>query len=319
MAGIPFQDIKYSDVAQQGQGEKDTYARKYGYPGWNEMEAAGGANLIGGYGTFSAGPSSSDILAKQAAEEEKLFGEYETIRAGQEKLPALYARLKTETPGYASAQTQLETARGEVARVKAILDRLEEDVNATTTQGQGFVSEAQRNRILTQAEAPLRKDLGRYLTGQEIAAGQVSAAQTEIGQQFSLATSQQEREMENIKMRIVAFSDRAAREMNAYTADKKNELDLYIEKLRVEGTLTQQEMVNASQLAQIERQSIADAKKIQIQMEANVKEAILKKGAGVGTTAGATVAAPTSPKPTTAPTSSSFGGFNYYSNLFNEF
>ena len=69
MAGTPFLDISYNDVRQQGQGQKDEYARRYGYPGWKELEASYGSG--GGGGT-----SAQDLINTVAEKYQKMLDDY---------------------------------------------------------------------------------------------------------------------------------------------------------------------------------------------------------------------------------------------------
>lgn len=277
-------------MAQENEAYRAEWNAKH--PGEGDLpvgyhgEGGGGGTTAGGTsGSIEAilakqKQESADILASQKAEEEGLFKQFETLRAGQETLPTLYSRL-TEKAGIPALQEQLTGARTEVAKVRDLLDRLEEDISSRT---QGYlVSEAQRRRSLSAEEAPLRTQLGRLLTGQEVAAGQVASAQAARGEEFQVATSQQERELESTKLRISAFSDRAAREMTSYTQTQQNELTSLLKKMETETALTTAELNRAATLAQNERTFEQEKEKIRLQMEADVEKAIRTKGTGTST------------------------------------
>lgn len=283
MAYIPGQKVPSGQTApaeSRGPGALwDSGGTTYQWTGsaWNPIRSSGGGGE----------PSAIDvgkILETQKVEEEGLFKQFETARAGQEKLPTLYERLSGEMK-VPELSAQLQTARGEVSKVKDLLDRLEEDINVRTS---GFlVSEAQRRRSLAAEEAPLRTQLGRLLTGQEVAAGQLATAQTGATQKFQLTTAEQERELEPVRMRISAFSDRAAREITAYTNAKQQELSILLKKMEEEGALSRLEMTKASELSKQERTYQLEFEKINKQMEANVQEKLRTKsvtGGGTGLT-----------------------------------
>lgn len=195
--------------------------------------------------------ASEALLNRQKAEQEGLFSNYEGIRKNQEALPALYGRLQEEAgiPGLTKAA---QSYKNEIYKVKDTLDRLGEDVTARTT---GYnVSEAQRRRLETSEAEPLQTNLGRLGTGLAPIADMLTSAQQGLGTQLELNMQQQERELEPVKLRINAISDRFARELTGFNSDRELGLTTLLDKLKRERELSDREWALAQQLAAEERE-----------------------------------------------------------------
>ena len=211
-------------------------------------------------------------------EEESLFQKFETAQAGQEPLSTAYERMSTEQ-GIPGLTAQLSTVRGEVAKTGDLLDRLEEDINARTT-GQ-LLSEPQRRRLLASEETPLRTQLGRLVTGQAEASGQLSTALQLVGNKMTYFTAEQQRQIQPILARISAFSDRAAREMSGFTEGLQDQLSLILAKIQRGQQLADQDWQQASDWSKMERQFEMDKDKIRLQGEWDVKKSLSgQSGAG---------------------------------------
>jgi hypothetical protein len=70
---------------------------------------------------------------------------------------------------------------------------------------------------------------------------------------MGLQTQQQDRELEPVKLRINAISDRFARELTGFSADRELGLTTLMDKLKRERELSDQEWTRAQQLADEER------------------------------------------------------------------
>lgn len=194
--------------------------------------------------------ASNALLARQNKEQEGLFSNYETIRNNQEALPTLYNRLQTEA-GIPDLSNQAQTFKNEIYRVKDRLDRLGEDVTARTT---GYnVSDAQRRRLEAAEAEPLQTNLGRLGTGLEPIADMLSSAQRGVETQMGLETQQQDRELEGVQLRINSISDRFAREITGFNANRELQLTSILDKLQRDRELSDREWQLAQQLAAEER------------------------------------------------------------------
>jgi len=269
-----------------------------GYAGWGDAEASADFAKTGGSGKqtgggFGGGSSNAGVdaaraatdqikqlLAQQKAEQEGLFNQFSDIRGGQEKLPSLYSRLVNES-NIPQLSGQLDAARGAVFQTKDLLDRLEEDVN-TRTSG-SFTNDSQRRRQIAAEGDPLRTDLGRLLTGQELAATQLGDANNALGTRFSLETQQQAQELEPIKMKIAMFSDSAARELSGYTSAMSNELNAILAKIENDQQLSMAEQQRAHDLAVLEKTASNTANQIRQQMEADIEKSFKVKSTTTGT------------------------------------
>lgn len=194
--------------------------------------------------------ASDALLNRQKQEQEGLFTNYEGIRKSQEALPALYNRLQTEA-GIPELSNQAQTFKNEIYKTKDKLDRLSEDVTARTT---GYnVSEAQRRRLEAAESEPLATNLGRLGTGLAPIADMLSSAQSSVSTRLGLETQQQERDLEPIKMRINSISDRFARELTGFNADRELQLTAVLDKLERDRVLSDREWALAQELAAEER------------------------------------------------------------------
>lgn len=194
--------------------------------------------------------ASDALIARQNTEQEGLFGNYETIRKNQEALPALYNRLQNEAgiPGLSEAA---QGFKNEIYKVKDRLDRLGEDVTARTSGT--LTTEAQRNRLQTAEAEPLQTNLSRLGTGLAPISDMLSSATQSVSTQMGLQTDQQERELEPVKLRINAISDKFAREITGFTSNRELELTGVLDKLKRDRELSDRDWELAQTLAAEER------------------------------------------------------------------
>lgn len=266
--------------------------------GYNSTDAAAAANNAGGRAESLAmefgliprpqttpqalpGGNTTDLLATQRAEEENLFKQFETLQGGQEALPVLYQRLLNEN-NVPQLQQQLGGLRGEVFKVKDLLDRLDEDVTTRTTGT--FTNESQRRRQIAAEGEPLRNSLGRLATGQQTAAEQLQTALGNVSTMFGLNTAEQDQELEPIKMRLAAFGDRAARELTGFTNDRQNELTLLLDKLQADRQLSQRDWEQASLLSQESREFERQKQLYTYQTDEAIRRTLATRRAGTNTT-----------------------------------
>lgn len=191
------------------------------------------------------------LLARQKAEQEGYFGQYESTIAGQEKLPSIYQRLRTEQ-GLPELEQQAGIFKEQIFRTRGLLDRLAEDINARTAGT--FTSEAQRRRIEAAEGESLRNQLGRLGTGLEPISERLTAGLGQVSTLLGLESSERERALKPLEMRVSALSDRFAREITGYTQSSQNELTALLDKLENERRLEQREWERVQQLAAEERE-----------------------------------------------------------------
>ena len=217
---------------------------------------AASSNLQGFADTMAK--QQAELLAKQKAEQEGLFGQYESRLQGQEALPDMYGRIRNEL-GIPGLNNTFQNIQGEIFNVKSLLDQLDENV---TARGQGtMMTEAQRQRQIAAEGDPLRTSLGRLGTGLEPVAQALSGAQGELSTLLNLHAQQQNKEMAPIEMRINAVSDRFAREMTGFTSSKQTQLDALLDDIDRGRQLADREWELAQSLAAEER-AYAQAKEL---------------------------------------------------------
>lgn len=211
------------------------------------------------------------LLGQQKAEQEGLFKTYEQKIAGQEKLPDVYRRLQTEA-GIPELRGTLGTFKEEAARVKGLIDRLGEDVNARS-EGQ-FTTEAQRRRIEAAEGGKLSTELGRVTEGMRPVVDLLGQAGAEVATLLGVTNEQQAKELQPTIMRIEATSDRFAREMTGFDQNRELELGNILDKLQRQRDLDDREWQKAAQLAAEER-AFAREKKLLAEQFAGQQKAAL--------------------------------------------
>jgi len=260
---------------------RDPHASELAPGGWVDKYVSGGKSVSqlrgvfqassearsragGGYGSSSGYGGNADLaafaeqqrkateefLARQKGEEEGLFGQYEGKIAGQEKMSDLYARLKGEK-GVSGLEGQVEAFKSQIFKTRDLLDRLDEDITERT-KGK-FMSEAQRRRQVAFEEEPLMTQLGRLGTGMQPITERLTAAMSEIGTQMGLTKEDQDKALRGIETRIMAMSDRFAREMTGFTADRELQLTSILDKIQRGRELADRDWQLAQDLAKEER------------------------------------------------------------------
>lgn len=192
----------------------------------------------------------SSLLSGQKAEQEGLFGQYQSAIEGQEKLPALYSRLQNEA-GIPGLNTALQGYKDQIYRVKDLLDHLDEDV---TSRNLGtYTTEAMRRRILASEGEDLRTQLGRIGTGMEPVVDLLTGANNQVATMLGLTTQQMDKDLQPLMLRINSISDRFAREITGFTQSREMELTGILQKLERDNYLADREWELAQQLAKEER------------------------------------------------------------------
>lgn len=193
---------------------------------------------------------SDALLAAQNAKQEGLFSNYKTTLQNQEALPAIYNRLQAEA-GIPELSQRSQTYKDQIYATKDKLDRLSEDVIARTT---GYnVSDAQRRRLETAEADPLQTNLGRFGTALAPITEALSSAQNNVTTQLGMYASERDRQLRPLEMEINSLSDRFAREISGFNANKETMLTGILDKLQRDRQLSDRDWELAQQLAAEER------------------------------------------------------------------
>lgn len=190
------------------------------------------------------------LLDKQTAEQQGLFGQYTTTLQGQETGQAMYDRLNKDL-GINDLGASAQAIKGQIYGVKDLLDRLDEDVNSRTAGS--MTSDAMARRIKASEGGKLNDTLGRLTTGLAPVADMLSSAQGILGTRMQLESADQAKELDPLKMQINALSDRFAREITGFESSHQDTLNMLMDKLQRDRTLTDQEWQQAQDLAASER------------------------------------------------------------------
>lgn len=220
-----------------------------------------------------------NLLSKQKNEEEGLFKQFEDKLGGQEKLTDAYGRLKTQA-GVPDLQKQLDVYKTEIYKVKGLLDQLDENINERTKGT--FTSEAQRNRQVAAEGDPLRTSLSRLGNAAQPYMERLSSAMSEVGTMLGLTKDEQTKELEPIKLRISATTDRFAREISGFNSSKQDQLNALLNQITRGQQLEDQEWARVQQLAAEEREWAKTKEQMQLQFEYDMKKA---KASGGGSNA----------------------------------
>ena len=210
------------------------------------------------------------------AEEEGLLSSFQTKSAGQKPLSQAYQEY-SNTAGVSALTGQLGTLRNEVMKVSGLLDQLEGDITSRT-EGK-LVSEAQRRRMLAAEEEPLRTQMGRLATGQVAAGQQLDTALNQVGTQLSVLNTEQQKELEPIRLRMSAFTDRAAREITAFDKTQESALSLLLDKISAGRTIAQNEWVTASALAAKEKEYVEQRAQLTLKSDLELRNSLAAKRA----------------------------------------
>lgn len=212
------------------------------------------------------------LMARQNAEQEGLFGSYTTTLKNQESGSAMFDRLNQEL-GINDLGASAHAIKSQIYGVKDLLDRLDEDVNSRTAGT--MTSDAMARRMKAAEGGKLNDTLGRLTTGLAPVADMLSSAQGMLGTKMQLNQADQMKELDPIKMRINALSDRFAREITGFEQGHQDTLNGLMDKLQRERQLSDREWEAAQALAASERDFQHQKELAQMQLSA-------KSGGGGG-------------------------------------
>ena len=169
---------------------------------------------------------------------------------GREAPLDIYGRLETEA-GLPVLRGAAKTLTGEIESIEDILRGIEPDVGARTRES--LVTEAQRRGIVQERAKPFLKRLGEFGTALSRIAGRITAAEQGIAMKVQLAMKGQEMELEPHQLYFSVLTDRNARMLTGFTADRQTKLDMLWDKLQRERQLSDMEWQLANELGAEER------------------------------------------------------------------
>jgi hypothetical protein len=190
------------------------------------------------------------LLKKQNQYQDKLFGQYSSTVAGQEKLPDMFNRLNTEL-GIPELSKQAQVFKDQIYGTKNLIDRLDEDITSRTRGT--YTTSGMKNRIEAYEGEKLNTTLSRLGTGLAPVADMLTSAQGQIQTLLPLSIQQQDRELRPLEMKIDSLSDRFAREITGFTTSKQTQLTAVLDKLERQRYLDDRDWELAQQLAKEER------------------------------------------------------------------
>lgn len=171
-------------------------------------------------------------LSQAKAEEQGLLGRYTSAISGLEPLTAIRQRLGTEynLPSLQQASDFLTTT-------------LENIPGSVKTLAGQFGISAPRMEQRMQALAT------NITPAQQQAVRQEQTAQERLADTLKYEIAQQERQLLPYTQEFTVLKDRIAREAAGFTAENKSQLDLLLQELKNTGTLTEQKLLSARELA----------------------------------------------------------------------
>jgi hypothetical protein len=192
-----------------------------------------------------------NLLGSQKAEQQGAFDLYKQTVQNQEQLPVLYQRLNTEL-GIPDLSSTVQGYKNQITKVQQLLGNLDADL-ASRTKGT-MTTEAQRNRLIAAEGSPLRSELSNLGYAMAPSAELLSGAQGTLGTLLNLNVQQQEKELKPLELQISSISDRFSREITGFTTQRQGTLDVLMDKLNRERTLSDREWELAQDLAAEERE-----------------------------------------------------------------
>jgi hypothetical protein len=222
----------------------------------------------------------NEQIANQNRLQEELFSRYESTLANQEKPSAAYERL-SQAANIPQLKEQLNIFKGQIFNIKNLLDRLNEDINSRVAGT--FTTEAQARRIEAKEGSDLNTQLARLGAGMQPLVEQLMGAQEDIRTRLGLLQQEQQLELDPLRLRISALSDRFAREISGFDRNKEIEFNALADKLERERALQDREWQRLQQLAAEQRAYARERQKAQeelAQREASLRAAGIDPATG---------------------------------------
>lgn len=261
----------FADIAQQGRGERDNYARSLGFAGWQELMSA------------QSVPSAQDA-ARQAAEEaariqqEKmarfgklitpLRGDIETYLRGRRPITELFQE-EMGRQGITGKQEALGTLEREATKLGGQIETLPTEDIARRKET-GMLSAAAERRIRAMEERPIREQLLKVTGAKESERIGLQRAYELLDKMLSMQREQEARDVQPLEYRLKGAEeqfglegegfksqiDSLAAQLSGFNKDRETKLKEY--ELRVDAgvKLTMAEQRQAAELQKLEVQHL---------------------------------------------------------------
>ena len=204
----------------------------------------------GGEVDFSQVPSVQSYVQGQFTTEDVALQDLVDKMLAREKPLDVYSRLETEA-GLPELRGVSTTLSKEIASIEDYLDQIEPDVSARMRES--LVTEAQRRGMVSAGREPFLEKLTKLGTALGRVSGRVSEAERGIATKTELGIRGEEMGLEPLKLRYQVMTDRNARMLTGFTADRQTQLDQLWDKLQRQRQLDDQEWELANTLASQER------------------------------------------------------------------
>ena len=219
-----------------------------------ETEFQNLAKQQGGGGTegidMSQVPSVQGFVESQFAGEDVALNDLVTRMLGREKPLDIYKRLETEA-GLPELKGVSSTLSKEIASIEDYLTQIEPDISARTRES--LVTEAQKRGMVAEGRRPFLEKLSTVGTALGRISGRISEAERGIATKTELGLRGQEQDIEPLQLRFQVMTDRNARRLTGFTADRQTKLDVLFDKLNRTRQLSDMEWQEANNLSREER------------------------------------------------------------------
>lgn len=199
---------------------------------------------------FIEGSSTTGFLQGREAMENELLNQLTGQMQAQPSLESLYTQFSTEA-GIPALQQQVSGFRGSLARTQELLEQLEPNITERITPFE--VTEGQRARMLASEQAPLTRQIGTLSRALGVSSEDLGMALGNVQQRLGFAASEQQRELEPLKLRLQTMSEQSARAVTGFTSDRQTQLDFLMDELKRGRELSDRDWKQAQQLAEDER------------------------------------------------------------------
>lgn len=199
----------------------------------------------------SVGGSALDFAKSNEQPISDALNQYVMTARSQAKPLDVFTQLE-ETAQLPQMRKAAESLRGQVFNLEDALKGVKKNVAARSTQS--IVTNAQQAGMVEAESAPLREDLGTISTGLGRVESAIQSAGADIATKTGLVLQGNAQELDVFKTQMQAYADRAARLMTGFTSDQQNELNILLEKVHRQQSLTDQETARAFELSKIEKQ-----------------------------------------------------------------
>ena len=187
---------------------------------------------------------------KQKGQEQDFLNRFTGAIGGLEGLDVMRERLSKDL-NIAPTREAFTGLTQAVGNLQNTLATLPQRVEGET---RGFdVNQAQLGKIQEQRAMPLQQNLGQLANAMGTTGTVLNTLEGELGNRLQVASQQQERSLIPFQAEASMLSDRLAREVTGFNADREAELGLLLNKIEFGQNLTLEEIKQANALAVAEQ------------------------------------------------------------------